>query len=80
LSKDQFSRLFDMTYLLFKNLVQSDLQKYPVGKTWKELKSDLALPYNRPCPEWTKRLEREIGLTRQKGAARELIWSVKKKR
>ena len=69
-----------MTYVLFKNLIQTDLRKCATGKTWKELKSDLTLPYNRPCPEWTKRLEREIGLTRQKGAARELIWSVKKKR
>jgi len=69
-----------MTYLLFKNLVQTDLRKRSTGKTWKELKSDLALLSDRPCPEWTKRLEREIGLIRRKGTGRELVWSVKKKR
>jgi hypothetical protein len=66
-----------MTYILFKNLIQSDLRKRSMGKTWKELKSDLALPYDRPCPEWTKRLEREIGLRRQKGKGRELVWQIK---
>jgi hypothetical protein len=69
-----------MTYLLFKKLIQTDLRKRKLGKTWKELKADLALPYDRPCPEWTKRLEREISLTRQKGQGRELVWTIKKKR
>ena len=69
-----------MTYILFKNLIQTDLRKRATGKTWKELKSDLALPYDRPCPEWTKKLEHEIGLTRQKGTGRELVWTIRKKR
>jgi hypothetical protein len=67
-----------MTYILFKNLIQADLRNRSMGKTWKELKSDLALPYDRPCPEWTKQLEREIGLTRLKGEGRELVWRVEK--
>ncbi len=67
-----------MTYVLFKNLIQTDLRKRSKGKTWKELKSDLALPYERPCPEWTKKLEREIGLRRDKGQGRELVWRIKR--
>ena len=69
-----------MTYILFKNLIQTDLRKCATGKTWKVLRSDLDLPYDRPCPEWTRRLEREIGLTRRKGNGREFIWRVKAKR
>ena len=69
-----------MTYSLFKNLIQTDLRKRSTGRTWKELRSDLALPYDRPCPEWTKKLEREIGLTRKKGEGRELVWHVKSRR
>jgi len=67
-----------MTYLLFKNLIQTDLRKRATGKTWKELKSDLALPCDRPCPEWTRKLEKEIGLKRQKGEGRELVWRIQR--
>jgi len=65
-----------MTYIDFKNSIHADLKKHSRGRTWKELRSDLALPYDRPCPEWTKRLEHEIGLTREKGEGREFVWCV----
>ena len=44
--------------------------------TWAQLRADLDLPYDRPCPSWTKRLEEEIGLTRTKGVGRALVWKV----
>ena len=35
------------------------------------------LPYDRPCPEWTRRLESEIGLIRQKGTGKAFVWLCK---
>jgi hypothetical protein len=66
-----------MTYAQFKEMIRAELQKNSHGKTWKELQRDLSLPYTRPCPEWTKTLEKEIGLVREKGQGRELIWSIR---
>ena len=54
-----------MTYLKFREKIRRGLARHP-GRTWKQLREELALPYDRPCPEWTKRLEREIGLERRK--------------
>lgn len=65
-----------MTYMDFKSTIQADLKNHAGGKTWKELKADLRLPYITPCPEWTKRLELEIGLVRKKGKGNTRIWYV----
>ncbi len=62
-----------MRYIDYRDSIRSVLRRNPAGLTWAELQSRLALPYQRPCPEWTKKLEREIGLTRVKGAGRALI-------
>ena len=66
-----------MTYIEFKDSIRSALRKKPTGLTWKQLKLVLDLPYSRPCPEWMKQLEKEIGLIRRKGAGRALVWRVK---
>lgn len=57
-----------MRYVEFKTKIQRHLQRNGDGATWVELRDTLALPYDRPCPEWTRRLEEEIGLVRRKGA------------
>jgi hypothetical protein len=67
-----------MTYVAFKSAIEGELRRHGVGRTWKQLQSRLKLPYERPCPDWTKRLEREIGLQRGKGNGRELVWRVGK--
>ena len=67
-----------MTYDAFKLAIVTELKKRLSGRTWKELRSDLKLPYDRPCPEWTRRLEREIGLRREKGDGNALIWRARK--
>ena len=69
-----------MTYVEFKQSIGSKLRKNSPGMTWNELKTALDLPYERPCPEWVRRLEKEIGLVRRKGAGRALVWQVKDKR
>jgi hypothetical protein len=44
--------------------------------TWAQLKQNLDLPYTTACPDWTRRLEKEIGLTRSPGSQRAYIWRV----
>jgi hypothetical protein len=65
-----------MTYVAFKSAIVGELKKHRAGKTWKALRADLGLPYDHPCPEWTRRMEREIGLVREKGVARVLVWRI----
>ncbi|QIF00322.1 hypothetical protein [Roseimicrobium sp. ORNL1] len=63
-----------MSYAEFKSAIQHHLRKNRQGATWVELREALALPYDRACPEWTRRLEEEIGLVRRKGSGRALVW------
>lgn len=63
-----------MRYAEFRNAIQDELSHCPAGRTWAQLRERLALPYDRPCPTWTRCLEEEIGLVRAKGEGRALIW------
>ncbi|TDU81582.1 hypothetical protein EI77_00892 [Prosthecobacter fusiformis] len=65
-----------MTYAEFRTHIQRHLEKQSRGATWQELRDTLKLPYERPCPEWTRRLEEEIGLVRRKGHGRSLHWTL----
>ncbi len=65
-----------MQYTEFKAAIQQHLKWKRQGATWVELRETLALPYERPCPEWTRRLEEEIGLIRRKGTGRALVWEL----
>ena len=67
---------FVMRYIDYRDSIQKALKRTAAGMTWAELKSNLALPYDRPCPEWTKQLEQEIGLVRVKGNGRALVWKL----
>jgi hypothetical protein len=66
-----------MTYIEFRDSIRSALRKNSAGMTWAQLKLALDLPYARPCPEWTKQLEKEIGLVRRKGAGRAFVWQLR---
>jgi hypothetical protein len=68
-----------MTYLEFKSAIETTLRRKHAGATWKELRIAARLPYDRPCPEWMRNLEREIGLVRRKDTGRELIWCLREK-
>lgn len=65
-----------MRYTEFRDVIHRRLKRRKAGVSWAELRHTLELPYDRPCPEWTKRLEAEIGLTRVKGTERALVWRV----
>lgn len=68
-----------MHYTEFKAAIQQHLKRKREGATWVELREALALTYERPCPEWTRRLEEEIGLVRRKGAGRALVWALERR-
>ena len=65
-----------MRYLEFRNQIQRKLRRNTADLTWTQLRDELGLPCDRPCPSWTKRLEDEVGLTRTKGKSRELVWKI----
>jgi hypothetical protein len=65
-----------MRYVEFRDSIQHKLRRNVGGLTWAQLRERLGLPYDRPCPVWTKQLEQEIGLSRDKGNGRALSWMV----
>jgi len=65
-----------MRYDEFRELIQNTLTKYPAGLTWKELKKQLNLPYDRPCQTWVNLMEQEIGLSRVRENQRAYVWRI----
>ena len=65
-----------MRYEEYRDVIRDELRQARGGLTWVQLKSRLGLPYKVPCPEWTRRLQEEIGLTRISGPGRAHIWQV----
>ena len=72
-STSRTSRITTMLYSEFRAAIQEYLQGCRERSTWRDLRDALALPYERPCPEWTRRLEREIGLARRGTFGRALV-------
>ena len=69
-----------MTYASFRDLIRAELKVNREGLTWQKLRSKLKLPYDQPCPEWMRRMEREIALVREKGEGRALVWRLNHRR
>ena len=65
-----------MRYEDFRDAVRDHLIRFSEGATWKQLRDALDLPYERPCPEWVKRLENDIGLHRKEKRGRALLWKL----
>ena len=63
-----------MKYNEFREQIREELEENPGGKTWKQLREARSLPYRTPCPEWVKRLEKEIGLDRTEKRGKALLW------
>ncbi len=65
-----------MRYTESRDAIRQALLAHPEGLTWPQLKASPNLPYERPCPNWVGRLEKEIGLTRKEKAGNLLLWKV----
>lgn len=68
-----------MKYVDYRDSIRDELRRNTAGMTWSELQGRLALPYDRPCPTWTRLLETDIGLVRTKGAGRALVWKLRRR-
>lgn len=68
-----------MRYVDYRDSIHAELRRIGTGLTWVQLQSRLDLPYDRPCPAWTRQLEKDIGLRRIKGSGRSLIWRLAKR-
>ncbi len=66
-----------MRYVDFREIIQEELSHHPDGLTWTEIKEQLDLPYDRPCPSWVHRMEEEIGLIRIKNSGRAYVWKLR---
>ena len=65
-----------MRYIDFKDAILAELRRCPTGLSWSELRERLALPYERPCQEWVRRLEAETGLRRERGSTPAFVWKL----
>lgn len=65
-----------MRYTDFKDAISRELRRCPAGLTWSELRGRLALPYERPCREWVKRMEAETGMKRERGSTSAFVWKL----
>lgn len=65
-----------MKYTEFRDTIRKELSRHRCGKTWKELRDDLGLPYRSPCPEWVGRLEKDISLDRSEKRGNACLWKL----
>jgi len=72
------STLQAMRYEEYRDAIRDELRRNPRGLTWAQLKDSLDLPYNVPCPDWTRRMEAEIGLSRAPGPTRAFVWTIRR--
>jgi hypothetical protein len=68
-----------MRYTDYRDAIRKELRRNAAGLTWSQLQARLGLPYDRPCPIWTRQLEADIGLDRAKGTNRALVWRLRRR-
>ena len=69
-----------MCYVEYSKAIRDELRRNSAGLTWSELRERLRLPYDSPCPAWTRRMEAELGLSRTRGSGRAYVWTVPRPR
>lgn len=63
-----------MTYEEFRQIIKEELESAPEGLTWTQIRESRPELYQRwPANQWVRRLEEDIGLTREKVKGRP-IW------
>lgn len=61
----------------FRDEIRKVLESEPKGLTWTEIKTRLQLSQRTPYHKWVKRMEKEIGLIREKKKGK-TIWRLKR--
>jgi len=66
-----------MTYEEFKQIIKEELEKAPNGLTWTQIRERRPELYQRfPANQWVRRLEKDIGLVRERIKGR-TVWKAK---
>lgn len=65
-----------MSYEEFRDRIRNVLKSEPEGLTWTEIRKRANLYQKFPNNKWVRRLEEDIGLTREKVKGRP-IWKLK---
>jgi hypothetical protein len=60
-------------YEVFRNKVYNKLKVYKYGLTWTEIRQKTGLKQTVPYNGWTRRLEKDIGLKRERDS-RGVVW------
>lgn len=55
-----------MSYEEFRDKIEEVLKKYPEGTTWTQIREDAELEQKWPNNKWVRRMDEDIGLTREK--------------
>ena len=67
-----------MTYEEFRLIINEELEKAPEGLKWSQIRERRPELYQRfPANQWVRRLEEDIGLTRDRVKGRP-IWRIEK--
>ena len=64
------------THLEFQETVKTALKGEEKGLTWSQLKKKGKIDYTRPCYTWARKLEKDIGLIRER-YGRNVYWKLK---
>ena len=66
-----------MSYEDFKSKIVATLKAAGRSLTWTEIRTAAALPQAFPNNQWVRRMEQDIGLTRQRGTDGIINWELK---
>lgn len=64
-----------MSYEEFKDSIKEQLESYPQGLSWTEIREKAGLYQKFPNNQWVHRLEEDIGLIRER-VKDKLIWRI----
>lgn len=65
-----------MTYEEFRDTIKRTLRKAKQPLTWTEIRTTAKLPQALPNNQWVRRMEKDIGLKRQKDTHGVIHWQV----
>ena len=69
-----------MAYEEFRDKIKATLKKADISLTWTEIRTVASLPQARPNNQWVRRMERDIGLKRERDKNGVIHWGLSNSR
>ena len=66
-----------MTYDEFKDQIVAVLSRHTQPMTWTEVRTEAGLPQKFPNNQWVRRMEKDVGLAREKDAKGIMHWTIR---